>query len=260
MSTKSIPGPKRITVAKPDTIRVQGVRRGGMTITLGAPRMDIAQLIRRARIKKGWSKAEAARQIGVTRQTIGDWETGRSAPSRANAPQAAIKLDVPLAAIAGDPGHVNVAILDEGAVTYRRVPLLELIDAGRGAEVTASYVFDDTHEFIETTFPVTERAFALEVHGSSMEPDFQNGDLIIVDPSVLPLADDYIIAEILPKGEDPGPGEVTFKQYRPRGLSTGSPTFDLLPKNPDYPTITVNKNNPGRIIGTVVEHRRSLRK
>lgn len=220
--------------------------------------MDIAQLIRRARIKKGWSKAEAARQIGVTRQTIGDWETGRSAPSRANAPLVAIKLDIPLAAIAGDPSYVNVAILEEGAVSYRKVPLLDWVDAGRGAEVAASYVFDGTHESIETTFPVTERAFALEVRGQSMEPDFHDGDVIVVDPAVNPQPEDYIVAEILPKGENPGPGDVTFKQYRPRGPSNGSPTFDLLPKNPDFPTITINRNNPGRIVGTVVEHRRRL--
>lgn len=219
---------------------------------------DLASLIKRAREKKGWTQAELSRQVNVTRQTVADWEKGRSAPNRKRASAVALALNLPLAAIAGDPRNVNVALLDNVLFTTRRVPLLDWVDAGRGAEVATSYVFDGTHEFIETTFPVRERAFALEVRGKSMEPDFKEGDIIVVDPSLEVQSDDFVVAEILPKGENPGAGECTFKQYRPRGPANGSPTFDLLPVNPDFPAITVNKSNPGRIVGIVVEHRRRL--
>ena len=223
--------------------------------------MDTAELLRLARENKGWSKSEAARQIGVTRATVGAWEDGIAFPNRSNAPRVAAAYNLPLASIAGDPQHANVAFLDNRRLTVRRVPLLDWVNAGQGAEVASSHVVDATHEFIETTFPATDRAFALEVRGDSMEPEFHQGDVIVVDPAVNPQMDDYIVAELLAKGEQtaPGSGEVTFKQYRPRGTGlTGSQSFDLLPRNPDYPTITVNKDHPGRIIGTVIEHRRRL--
>lgn len=226
----------------------------------GAASMDIALLLKQARERLGWSQAEAARRLGVTRSTINSWEKGRSAPKRHRAAKVAKTYNLPLSAIAGDPGHVNVAFPASGALSYRKVPLLDWVDAGRGAELAVSYVFDGTHEFIETTFPVPERAFALTIHGPSMEPEIYEGDVIIIDPNLSPRADDVVVAELLAKGESPGPGDVTCKRYRPRGPTNGSPIFDLIPNNPDFPTITVNKNNPGRIVGIVIEVHHRLRR
>ena len=52
-----------------------------------------------------------------------------------------------------------------------------------------------------------------------------------------------------------------FKKYRPRGHdSNGHEIFELVPLNQDWPTITVNADNPGQIVGTVMEHRRRRRR
>lgn len=119
----------------------------------------------------------------------------------------------------------------------------------------ASYAFDGSHESVEATYYVSDRSFALEVRGDSMEPEFREGDVIIVDPSISPDASHYVIAELLRSATEPGAGEITFKQYRPRGING---IFDLVPLNPAYPTITVNGTNPGRVIGVVAEHKRNL--
>lgn len=220
--------------------------------------MDIAGVIRHAMEAKGWSRAELARQVGVSRQTVSSWLRNKSAPTRARAPVVAKALNIPLSKISGDPSHLNVADIVNDAVQKKLVPLLDWVDAGRGVALAHTYAFDGEHEFIEPSFNVSDRAFGLEVRGDSMEPDFQSGDIIIVDPSVQPLSGQYVVAEIGKEGTEPGGGDVTFKQYRPRAVLEGFQVFDLVPLNPNYPTITVNKANPGRVIGVVAEHKRNL--
>ncbi len=37
------------------------------------------------------------------------------------------------------------------------------------------------------------------------------------------------------------------------------PVIELVPLNEDWPTLTISTDNPGHIIGTLVEHRRYRR-
>ena len=51
-----------------------------------------------------------------------------------------------------------------------------------------------------------------------------------------------------------------FRKYRLRGLSdTGQPAIELAPLNENYPTAVIDSHNPGRVIGTMVEHRKFRR-
>lgn len=45
--------------------------------------MDIAKVIKEARIKKGMTQQELADSVYVTRQTISKWELGKSVPDEA---------------------------------------------------------------------------------------------------------------------------------------------------------------------------------
>lgn len=218
--------------------------------------LRVGDVIKQARETKGLSKAELARQVGVARQTVGDWESHVSAPSRANAPAVARVLAIPLSTISADPMHANVAYIDQEGLTYRKVPLIDFADAGRGITPADPYPAGIGVETVEVTFPVSEATFALEVRGPSMEPVYTEGDVIVVDPQVTPLPDDDVLAELLPHGLDPSNGDITLKRYKPRGSGEDAvAVFDLVPLNPEFQTVTVNRNNPGRIIGTVVEHR-----
>ncbi|CAI0838292.1 Peptidase S24-like [Serratia quinivorans] len=86
-----------------------------------------------------------------------------------------------------------------------------------------------------------------------MEPEFKEGDLIIVDPELNPLPGDYVVAK---NGEH----EATFKKYRARGVTQdGQDVFELVPLNPDYPTKS-SLTEHIEIIGVLVEHRRLLRR
>jgi SOS-response transcriptional repressor LexA len=88
-----------------------------------------------------------------------------------------------------------------------------------------------------------------------MLPDFRPGDYVIVDPDAPVRPADVVVAKL-----DRDQSE-TVKKYRPRGDDAdGCPIFDLVPLNPYYPTLTADAWNPGRIIGSVVERRRRLRR
>ena len=56
-------------------------------------------------------------------------------------------------------------------------------------------------------------------------------------------------------------GGLDRSQPQPRGTdAAGAMCFDLLSTNPNDATRTVNSANPGKVLGVVVEIRRSLRR
>ena len=97
-------------------------------------------------------------------------------------------------------------------------------------------------------------AFALVVDGRSMEPEFHEGDIIVIDPRTTAQPGDFVVAK-LDNAE-----HATFKKYRSRGVdAAGQPAFELAPLNQDFPTLRVDADNPGHVIGVMVEHRRRRR-
>jgi len=143
-------------------------------------------------------------------------------------------------------GSVNVRAADVGK---RRIPLISSVQAGLMHETVTPFPSGDAFEYLLTDLDLSDSAFALEIEGRSMEPDFREGDRILVDPVVRPIAGDFVVATN-------GRNEATFKTYRPRGTNTnGIGIFELVPLNPDYPTIS-NESEPLRVVGVMVEHRR----
>ena len=93
-------------------------------------------------------------------------------------------------------------------------------------------------------------AVALAVVDASMSPEFSPGDLVIVSRTQKPLAQDVVIALL--------DGGALMRTYVPRGNdSTGNPVFDLLSTSADYPTVTCNSANGGKVLGVVVSHWRT---
>lgn len=81
-----------------------------------------------------------------------------------------------------------------------------------------------------------------------MNPVFNEGDLVIIDPDESPRPGDYVVAS---NGGD----EATFKKYRPRGIDeNGQEVFELVPLNEDYPPMHSDRQHI-EIIGVMVEHR-----
>jgi transcriptional regulator with XRE-family HTH domain len=122
------------------------------------------------------------------------------------------------------------------------------------AEVTRRAGKDQASPIGETDALGSRETFTFDVCDASMEPGFAVGDRVIVDPTVKPGPDEYVLC-IIDKT-----GKTTFRQYKPRGFTDGIAAFDLVPCNPEFPTVTVNARNPGQIRGVAVEHLRRLKR
>ena len=203
--------------------------------------------------------ADLARSLNQSEQTINNWAYRGNGVSKQGRLIAQRELGVSATWIddgqghmlaGGDPGNANVR---PGEVGFHRIPLISSVQAGRLTEALEPFPPGAAFEFLLTDLDLSENAFALEIEGQSMEPEFKEGDRIIVDPALQPQPGDFVVAKN-------GREEATFKKYRPRGIGqSGREVFELVPLNDDYPTIN-SENEPARIIGVMVEHRRYRRR
>jgi SOS-response transcriptional repressor LexA len=133
------------------------------------------------------------------------------------------------------------------------VPLIDKVAAGHWTEITDPYEKGDAESWIPVVRDIGPRAFALRIEGASMEPDFHDGDIIIVDPDLAPQPGRFVVARV---DED---NAATFKRYREKGRDgRGRPIIELVPLNPDWPVMSISTAKGGRIVGVAVEHHRTL--
>lgn len=143
-----------------------------------------------------------------------------------------------------DASNVEIA-----APEVRRIPLISHIQAGIWSEIADSFQPGDAQEWLFSDRKLSDSSFALTIRGNSMEPDFKEGDRVLIDPCINPKPGSFVAAKN-------GREEATFKKYRPRSIDIlGNEIFELVPLNDDYPTIRSDETII-KIIGTMVEHRR----
>lgn len=213
----------------------------------------------------GIPEYELAEKTGVNQPTIHRIRKGKSQDPKS----ASLR---PLAAFFGiseDQLRGNEPLPKEGAGRTRddpgrhekrgrRVPVINHVQAGEPAQVIDDYAPGDGFEYIwldpEAAEDCGSYTFALKIEGESMLPEFHPGDIVVIDPDVPPLPGDYVVAKLEAEGR------ATFKKYRPRGPQGGNDIFEMAPLNDDWPTIRVDADNPGHVIGTMVEHRRKRRR
>lgn len=132
----------------------------------------------------------------------------------------------------------------------RMLPLINRVQAGHWTDVADPYLNVEPIRWVPAPSHVGPRAFVLEVSGPSMEPEFHDKDLIVVDPDVPPSPGNYVVACL----DD---NEATFKRYRVKAHATRRrPEIELVPLNPDWPVLLLQRN--GRIIGVATDHMRRL--
>ena len=136
----------------------------------------------------------------------------------------------------------------EAAIGNRWVPILDYVQAGEFTRI-GDHADDDYEDSILTDLDPSLNTFALRLRGRSMLPEFRENDLVMIDPEVPPVAEDFVFA----MDEH---GEGVFKQYFDRGIgSSGEPIFELISLNPAFPSWRSDRKKL-RVIGTMIEHRR----
>jgi len=220
-----------------------------MSTTLG-------QRLTRARKHAHMKQKDVAEHFGISSQAISQWEAGRTRPDSQRLASLARLFDVRLEWLLDEKGPTTYeGSLPVAEVRHTtRVPVIDRVQAGDWTEVEDPFVLGAADEFLQTDLEASSRTFALVIEGRSMEPDFLPGDKVIIDPMVPPRPGDLVVAK---RDNDQ---EATFKRYRLRSQDEqGRDVIELKPMNPDWPTLIIDRNNPGHIVGTMVEHRRYRR-
>lgn len=206
-------------------------------------------------LKRIYGQSELARVINASPQTIHNWqERGISKQGMLKA-QEVIGCSALWLETGNGPMSLNV-LCDSSQLFSRnsQIPLIRPDQAVKISSKAAAPVLGDPLGWLFTHMNLSSRAFALEVSGNSMQPVFQEGDWIILDPMAVPEPGDFVVAKCGARKE------LVFRKYRPKGLDTsGNMTFELVPLNEDYPSLR-SEIVPIEIIGTLIEHRIFTRK
>lgn len=192
-------------------------------------RAPLAELVRRARQRRGITQFALAKKLGCTDSYIAKIETGRAYPSAEFLVQLFRELGIGESHLVGALPQALRMIVEKafrgahpGLSPWRRLPIFGEILAGPPTE-TKQQVLGE-FEVLPNTWSLSR--YVLKVAGDSMAPTIQPGDLVLVDTSLAPRQNDIIACTIN--------REATLKRYIKRGtiilLKADNPTFpDIIP-------------------------------
>jgi Peptidase S24-like len=205
-----------------------------------------AEVLRKALAVAEITPSVLAKELGVSRAIVYRWLSG-ALPSHKHARALGVRLGLWV------PPASN---WDPSSSAQRRVRFVEPKLAIGGCWS----VDRQSNRWLEVDEGISAQAIAFRIPGDAMEPEFSEGEIVIIDPSIEPRDGDYIVAEIPGHGQkQPHPDTLLFHQFRARGHHLDQPVYDLVPLNPSHSTKTIGADNHGRIVGTLVEHRRRFR-
>ena len=189
------------------------------------------EVLRKLRRDKKLSQGALARELDITQQAVGKWETGRSQPDPEMLRRLADFYSVSADFLLGQAPHGNASPVPAySAAGEHPIPVVGTVRAGFGALALEE---DCGVEYARVKDP--ENYFYLIVRGRSMEPRIQDGDLALVHRQET-LEDGDLGVMVF--GDD---GEGTLKKFIRRGNAVV-----LQPFNPDY--------QPQVLMGEELEH------
>ena len=217
---------------------------------------NIGKMITLCRKQRGYTQDDLAKMLNCTKQAISHYETNRRRPDYETLEAIADVLNVPMAFFLSDLEKkeelekIYATYTDASHSNAVRIPVLGNIPAGIPIEAVED--IEDWEELPKSMARGEKEYFGLSVKGDSMEPEYRNGDILILQKQdSCETGDD---CAVMVNGDD-----VTFKRVRrsEKGIT-------LQPLNPAYDPMFFSNEEimslPVRIIGVVVEIRRKIRK
>ena len=214
--------------------------------------------IKKLRTERKLTQQQVADALGISRVAVSKWESGDTKDLKRDNLVGLTKLfNVSLEELLdAEPVKTNDDIQIIQGITLHRdrrgYPIISPVQAGMWREIVDTFPRGGADEYIMANNSYGKHTFALRITGNSMEPEFKEGDVVVIDPDVAPNAGDYVVARNHEEA-------ATFKKYRPRGINeAGQEVFELVPLNEDYAPMRSDLQTI-LIIGTMVEHTRYRR-
>ncbi|HTJ78501.1 MAG TPA: XRE family transcriptional regulator [Rariglobus sp.] len=164
---------------------------------------SFGERLRRVREKSGLTQEDFAKRMFVGRTYLNGLETGRNPPNDRLVHQLDVleKTGVNLVdyPIFREPGlRVDESTPPPGITTTpRKVPVISWARAGEATSYEEIPKDWQKTVFSECPDPY---AFAIEIEGDSMEPNYRGGDVVIVMPSLKPRAHCLVVAKLKSDG------------------------------------------------------------
>ncbi len=210
----------------------------------------LGQRLYRLRKDKKLARDALGSKIGVSKTSVKNWEDDENPPKFEHLQAMAEFFGCSIEYLTDGIGDGdNFKVVKRKPVKY--VPVLNYTQAGEFCEYHDDAITD---EFEPVSIEYSDRVYWVVIEGSSMQPDFYENDLVLIDPDAQPNPSDFVLA--LKSGEK----KSTFKRYRPKGFDeeTKEEFYHLVPSNPDYPIID-SRFVEFSVCGVAVEHRKKLR-
>lgn len=209
---------------------------------------------------------QLAKACKVSYQAVQQWEKGKTTPS------ATSLLDI-AAATCTDPHwlihgrepnksqKIISALVEAGATArsslpyeastnsnvepgpdiFGKVPLISHIQAGNWCDAVDNFHPGDAEEWLPAPTRHGPHAYALRVVGSSMEPRFREGEIVVVDPEVTATSGRFVVAKKV------GTQEVTLKQLV---IEAGDSYLKAM--NPHWPEPIIRLTEDWLVCGSVI--------
>ena len=214
----------------------------------------IGENIRRLRKSHKYTQKDLAELLGVKPTTVASWEQGRNKPLMDKVTKLSNLFEISPTELIGKSltektsqsnlGPTNIHPISKNIV---KVPLIGSI--AMGAPITAEENIE-SYDAIELQYDIpADELFELECEGHSMEPTIPNGAIGLFE--VTSTVEDGEIAAVQVDHDS----EATLKR-----IQHDKGQILLKPDNPNYPTLTIDKDHPGRIVGRLLEYKVKMHK
>ena len=187
----------------------------------------------------GCTPTDLAKAAGVSPPSVSDWINGKTLSLKSSsAIRAARFLQVELlwltegvgpmrkgaVSVRSDPPRGHLANVEPGPPIRGQVPLISWVQAGTWCGIVDNFAPGDAEEWLPCPRKFGPHTFALRVRGLSMEPRYQAGDIIFVDPDARADHGKHVVVRLDDEQE------ATFKQL----VVEGGQRF-LRALNPEWP-------------------------
>ncbi|MDP2410391.1 MAG: S24 family peptidase [Pseudolabrys sp.] len=172
-------------------------------------RMEPKEVIKLARERKGWSQERLAKEVRISQPAIKKIEDGATIQSK-YLPQIATALDLDLNDIMPQGRPEAAALIPRKELTtgVSDFPVHAAAEGGDGSLIVSS----DPVDFIARPAPLVHvrSSYGILIVGTSMEPEFRQGDTALVHPGLPVMTDEPHIFY----AESDGEGRATIKTLR----------------------------------------------
>lgn len=193
----------------------------------------------------GISEADLCRETKISQATLWRLLNGDTDPRASTLNAIAQYFEISVDQLLGNQPIMKSASGTASQSSQSYLPVFSLAKNTELVKMLDKAIPSNWSKWIDVEPSIKKNCFAVEVAGDSMWPDFIEGTLIIVDPTLNPKHRNYVLCQLNKTNE------IVFRQY----IEEQDEKF-LKPINYAYKTIPLQKKD--NILGVIIQSRNTF--